>query len=216
MAKNCISCGKNIGLLGVRVPLLQDENLVICSECFSKMPKIIEELYKDSISSSDIDLCAMKDEVIYQLKQSGFNQETINVVSQFWNNKIACSAKLREQQRAALLEKMKGLKLTTGYNFEGYSIIDYIDVINSEVVLGTGFFSEVTAQIDDFLGVTSSPYENKIALAKNDAKEKLMHIAIEKEANALIGIDFDIMTIGANMIVVSANGTAVRIEKNNE
>ena len=28
-----------------------------------------------------------------------------------------------------------------------------------------------------------------------------------------IGIDFDIMTIGNNMIVVSANGTAVVIEK---
>lgn len=32
MAKNCITCGKNIGVLGVRIPLLGTEDLVICSE----------------------------------------------------------------------------------------------------------------------------------------------------------------------------------------
>lgn len=38
--------------------------------------------------------------------------------------------------------------------------------------------------------------------------------ALQLGANAIIGVDFDIMTIGNNMIVVSANGTAVIIKKN--
>lgn len=38
MAKNCLCCGKNIGLLTVRIPLLENEDLVICSDCFEKMP----------------------------------------------------------------------------------------------------------------------------------------------------------------------------------
>lgn len=31
--------------------------------------------------------------------------------------------------------------ITTGYNFEGYVITQYIDVISASVVLGTGIFS---------------------------------------------------------------------------
>ena len=41
MAKNCLCCGKNIGLLTVRIPLLENEDLVICSDCFEKMPSVL-------------------------------------------------------------------------------------------------------------------------------------------------------------------------------
>lgn len=71
----------------------------------------------------------------------------------------------------------------------------------------------MVAQWDDVLGTTSSPFEQKIAIAKKDAKNKLMICSIAEGGNALIGIDFDLMTIGNNMIVVSASGTAVVIEK---
>ena len=49
MAKSCIACGKNIGLLGVRVPLLETEDLVICSDCFDQIPPVINELYQKRI-----------------------------------------------------------------------------------------------------------------------------------------------------------------------
>lgn len=37
MAKQCISCGKGIGLLTVRISLLDSDDLVICADCFEKM-----------------------------------------------------------------------------------------------------------------------------------------------------------------------------------
>ena len=37
--------------------------------------------------------------------------------------------------------------------------------------------------------------------------------AMTMDANAIIGIDFDITTFSNNMIGVSANGTAVVVEK---
>lgn len=219
MAKFCISCGKSIGMLSVRIPLLPNEEQVICSECYERMPEIIDELYRDRIFPSKEELVFFKENVLQQLKASNFNQETLDVVSEFMDNKISYAKnksgdtyKIREEELALIEEKKKTFKLTTGYNFEGYSITEYIDIVDSEVVLGTGFFSEVSAQLDDFFGVSSSPYENKIAHAKKAAKEKLIYLAIQKGANALIGVDFDIMTIGNNMIVVSASGTAVVIE----
>lgn len=47
-------------------------------------------------------------------------------------------------------EKRKAVKITTGYNFETHRITDYIDVIGSEVVVGTGLFSEAASSISDF------------------------------------------------------------------
>lgn len=40
--------------------------------------------------------------------------------------------------------------ITTGYNFEGYVITQYIDVISASVVLGTGIFSSFGAAVADF------------------------------------------------------------------
>ena len=51
-------------------------------------------------------------------------------------------------------------------------------------------------------------------LQKKLALEDLIKKALYVGANAIIGIDFDIMTLSSNMIAVSANGTAVTIEKN--
>ena len=222
MAKNCITCGKNIGLLGVRIPLLGTDDLVICESCYEKMPDTIDSLYHDKVSPDKKELYIIKQDVLNQLNEHKFNQETIDVVTKFLDKKIEkgkertlTPEEIESRQKIAeeKQERMSNFKCTTGYNFEGYKIIDYKDIISSEVVLGTGFFSEVSAQIDDFFGTTSSPYEKKISDAKNVAKNKLIYEAIEIGANALIGIDFDIMTIGNNMIVVSANGTAVFIEK---
>lgn len=222
MAKNCIACSKNIGLLGVRIPLLDTDDLVICSECFEKMPEILSLLYQNKVFFEKKELRSIKEDVLNQLSEQKFNQETINVVTEFLDKKIEKAKEgtltqeeleLRKKIDKEKQERKLNFRCTTGYNFEGYKIIDYRDIISSEVVLGTGFFSEVSAQIDDFFGTTSSPYEKKISDAKNVAKDKLVFEAVEIGANAVIGIDFDIMTIGNNMIVVSANGTAVVIEK---
>ena len=55
-------------------------------------------------------------------------------------------------------------------------------------------------------------------VAKKSAKEKLKKLVVEIGGNAVIGMKYDMFTIGTNMMAVSASGTAVRIEKieNNE
>ena len=106
-------------------------------------------------------------------------------------------------------------KITTGYNFEKFDIVDYKDIISAEVVLGTGIFSELNAQISDLFGTKASEFEGKIAIAKSKAMENLKHKALNRGTNAIIGVDFDLMTLSNNMIVVPVNGTAVKIEKSN-
>lgn len=118
MAKNCIACGKNIGLLGVRIPLLGTEDLVICSECFDKMPPIINELYQKRIYPTKNELIMIKNEVIQQLQKFNFNQDTINVVTKFLDNKIARAINPENNEKGRLLKKCPICKKNVNYDTE--------------------------------------------------------------------------------------------------
>ena len=100
-------------------------------------------------------------------------------------------------------------KVTSGYNFEGYQIEEYLGVMSGHVVLGTGFLSEITAGLADFLGVESDLFAEKMEKAKDAALQKLTKKSIEKGGNALIGVDFDYLNTKANMIGVSAPSVSV-------
>lgn len=103
--------------------------------------------------------------------------------------------------------------ITTGYNFEGYDIVKYLDVLSASVVIGTGMFSSANASIADFFGTRSDSYERKLQNAKNDAIEELKKQTTSRGGNAIIGIDIDYTTFGSDIIGVIANGTAVKIKE---
>lgn len=104
---------------------------------------------------------------------------------------------------------------TTGYNFEGYRIVSYMDVISEEIVLNTGIFSELGGQISDISGKTNDIVAQKLNEAKEQALENLKKQAVLEGGNAVIGVSYEMLNLLENMIVVSANGTAVEIEKQN-
>ena len=133
--------------------------------------------------------------------------------------KAAEKAAFEEQRRKLeeLYAKMPQLRAeflcTTGYNFDGYKITNYIGIKSGESVLGTGLLSDLSAGLTDFFGVESSVVGRKLGQAKEKALASLIDNCIIAGANAAIGIDLDIMTYGPNMMVACANGTAVKIEK---
>lgn len=88
--------------------------------------------------------------------------------------------------------------------------------MSGDVVLGTGFFSEFSMELTDLFGERSTTASNKMKEVKRNAYEEMVKNAKKIGANALIGVDFDYITLSNNILGVSANGTAVRIEKVNE
>lgn len=103
--------------------------------------------------------------------------------------------------------------LTSGYNFEGYVIKEYLGFCSGECALGTGFLSSFSAGLADILGSNSSLYEEKLSKAKSMAISELESKALEYGANAIIGVDVDYTTFSADIMGVAANGTAVKVEK---
>ena len=104
------------------------------------------------------------------------------------------------------------MKVTSGYNFEGFRIVDYCGFCSGQAVLGTGFLSSLEAGFADIFGASSSTYENKLNDARRFAMQDLQKRAQECGGNAVIGVDVDFTIFSADIIGVIANGTAVKIE----
>ena len=108
--------------------------------------------------------------------------------------------------------------ITTTSTIENASIEKYIELISSNVVIGTNLFSDFAASFSDTFGGFSGTYQNKLQKIYNTAIKELKEKAFDIGANAVIGlkIDFDEITgAGKSMFMVSAVGTAVKISINN-
>lgn len=80
-------------------------------------------------------------------------------------------------------------------------------------VFGTGFLSQFSASVSDFLGTQSNVFSDKLEQVKIAAINKLIEKSASLGGNAIIGVDFDYITFSNDMIGVIANGTSVLIEK---
>lgn len=104
-------------------------------------------------------------------------------------------------------------KLTTGYNFEGYNITNYLGLVSGEIVMGTGFLADLKASLSDLFGTKSKAYSDKLKDAKKAALNNMIIESINNEGDAIIGISYEYITFSGNMIGISVNGTSVKIEK---
>ena len=111
-----------------------------------------------------------------------------------------------------IIEESKGFPATTDYGFEGFKITDYLGLTGGEVALGTGFMTDMYAGLSDFFGTECLSLTDKVRSAKEVAQAKLIQNCKKLGANAVIGVDFEVCSSNY-LIIVSANGTAVKIEK---
>lgn len=105
--------------------------------------------------------------------------------------------------------------ITTTQNIEGARIVKYHGVITGEAILGANIFRDMFAAVRDIVGGRSASYERELGKAREIALAELEDWAEELGANAVVGVDIDYESFGQTngMMMVSATGTAVIIEK---
>ena len=103
--------------------------------------------------------------------------------------------------------------LTTTPTIEGQPIKQYLGIVTGETIIGANAIKDFMAGLTDFFGGRSSTYEKVLIEAKDSALADLQQRAAQKGANAIVGIDLDYETVGANggMLMVTVSGTAVVI-----
>ncbi len=104
--------------------------------------------------------------------------------------------------------------LTTTNNIEGKSISTYYGMVTGEAIIGANIFKDFFASITDIVGGRSGAYERSLKDAKNIAVREMTDAAKAMGANAVIAIDLDYETVGkdSGMLMVSASGTAVKVD----
>ena len=103
--------------------------------------------------------------------------------------------------------------LSTTPSIEGRTIREYKGVVTGETIIGANFVKDFFAGIHDVVGGRSGSYERVLREAKDTSMNEMVDRARGMGANAIVGIDIDYETIGANnsMLMVAVSGTAVVI-----
>ncbi|MEZ5559953.1 MAG: heavy metal-binding domain-containing protein [Pseudomonadales bacterium] len=101
--------------------------------------------------------------------------------------------------------------LTTTPSIQGRTISTYHGVVTGEAILGANIFKDFFAGIRDIVGGRSEAYEQELRKARQIAFAEMEQEAADLGANAIVGIDLDYETVGAQggMLMVTVSGTAV-------
>ncbi|MGE7874875.1 heavy metal-binding domain-containing protein [Bacillus paramycoides] len=101
--------------------------------------------------------------------------------------------------------------VTTTNTIQGKEIIEYVDIVNGEAIMGANIVRDIFASVRDVVGGRAGAYESKLKEARDIAMEEMKQLATQKGANAIVGIDVDYEVIRDGMLMVAVSGTAVRV-----
>ena len=214
MIIKCCLCGKEEKSFYNRTLDKTMPEYSLCTSCASIKATIDAKINGANIREKQID--KSKQHIITQLNQNeNIEPEVRNYFEQFISKittDIEKEIQMQHEIENQFSELQESILLTTVYDFQGYKIIDYINIISSEYVIGTGIFSEFTSGITDTFGMKSSSFSNKISEAKQNVLNDMKKKTIMQNGNAIIGIDFQIATFSNNMIAIMGTGTCVKIK----
>ncbi len=103
--------------------------------------------------------------------------------------------------------------VTTTPNIEGSRIVDYLGPVAGEAVLGANVFRDWFASIRDIVGGRAGGYQKVLRSGRRMAMDDMIGEAEGLGANAIVAVDFDYESMGeaGGMLMVSCNGTAVKL-----
>lgn len=146
MALICEKCGKKVGMLS-NDPMKLINDRILCYTCAEPISDKMNDLY--SIKTK-VEFDFLKNEILE--KCSEFYNDTVTKDIEKKIESIYNQTNIvHTEQQTTKKTFIENYKLTTGFEFSGYKITKYIGVISGQVVLGTGFLSELTASFADFL-----------------------------------------------------------------
>lgn len=101
--------------------------------------------------------------------------------------------------------------IVTTDGIEGRRIVEYLGIVSGDAIVGANIFRDVFARVRDVVGGRAGGYEKALRGAKEHALEDLIEEARALGADAVVAVDLDYEVVGNSMLMVSANGTAVKL-----
>ncbi|MGH3078368.1 MAG: YbjQ family protein [Gaiellaceae bacterium] len=101
--------------------------------------------------------------------------------------------------------------LTTGPEVAGRPVQRYLDLVTAQAIMGVHIGKDITAGLRNIVGGRSKSYEGEVAKAVAQVMDELRAGGEKLAADAILSIDIDYETVGDNMLMVAASGTAVKL-----
>jgi uncharacterized protein YbjQ (UPF0145 family) len=103
--------------------------------------------------------------------------------------------------------------ITTTDGVEGRRIAAYLGIVTGETVLGVNIFRDLFSGLRDIVGGRAGGYQNALRDARESAIADMAETARALGADAIVAVDVDYEVLGEKngMLMVSVNGTAVRL-----
>lgn len=206
MAERCICCGKKIGLLNG-----SHLNNQVCDNCYFPVGGYITSIEENN----DLKLINENREQlinkIQALQYTSIGKEYIINYTDSIINKKKNVFETEEKYN----QLVKDLKITTTNSIKGYDVKKYLGIISKSTFLGIGTFEFGDIGQSVWHGMESETFSDKLEQAKNSSINKMINEVIKRGGNAIIGVTFDYINFGTDMIGVVANGTVVEIVKQN-
>ncbi len=105
--------------------------------------------------------------------------------------------------------------VTTTHTIDGRQIDEYLGIVTGEVILGANIFRDMFASIRDIFGGRSRAYEEVLERGRREAILEMVERGRSLGGEALVGVDLDYQVLGKNgsMLMISVNGTAVKLRR---
>ena len=104
-----------------------------------------------------------------------------------------------------------GATITTTGNIEGRAVTEYLGVVAGETILGVNVFKDIAAGFRNIVGGRSGKYEEELRNGRTTAISEMREAAEAMGADAVLGVKIDYETVGGQMLMITAAGTAVKL-----
>ncbi|MCX8183706.1 MAG: YbjQ family protein [Crenarchaeota archaeon] len=102
--------------------------------------------------------------------------------------------------------------ISTTPEIPGMRIVKSLGIVFGQTVRTRGALGRFVAGIEAIVGGKSEAYLSEIEKARMEALENLIRKATSIGANGVVGVDFETAEILEGFIVITAVGTAVKVE----
>ena len=103
--------------------------------------------------------------------------------------------------------------VTTAFELPGYRVARSFGLVRGVTVRSRSVFGTIGASLETLVGGNITLFEDMCEKTREQALESMMQHAIERGANAVIGVRYDATEVMQGVTEVIAYGTAVQIER---
>lgn len=103
--------------------------------------------------------------------------------------------------------------ITTAFELPGYRVARNLGLVRGVTVRSRSLFGTLGASLETIVGGNITLFEEMCEKTREQALQLMMEHAIERGANAVIGVRYDATEVMQGVTEVMAYGTAVQVER---